>query len=495
MLAMDPLSTPTSPLPLSPDQTGQHISTEHVPADLEGSATGIDRKTKKRIQNRVAQRTYRTRIKQRLHDLQQEVHTLRQKEEEQQRDSRPYEAGVNDSEGEGMRFYSPFIRDFNAAPTHGKERSNMEAVRQDGPDIKTTDSGPWAGIPGQSNMWSSPAEDSGYLYNSGFHMPTRPRLELTAGATMQDLSPPTLPINISTSINYSPAYHREHQRDTLGFSSGIEGNLQQPVVNQANNPFATTEEGRVTNFQTFNSPRVSPWGHKVELNATAEGSTSPIAARHANIPQPILYPDGTTAESMMPTPAQWPDNTFPNPQATLEERFEYVLSCAQRAGFDSFDTLSYHYYTRNFNPASALALDQRMSRNRRVPELLAELRKQAASWSTWQRRGYEDEMLKAAEEICITEFNEFRKWEEPESLNETALGDMLPNLGAFLTALVASNPHLSQRQISETNPKTEEETMDPIVALPKIERPGPAEIGYVYSSCLAILSSEFESGW
>ncbi|KAI0108989.1 hypothetical protein GGR51DRAFT_513973 [Nemania sp. FL0031] len=450
MLAMDTLSTSTSPLPISPDHTGQHTNTEHLPADLDGPPAGIDRKTKKRIQNRVAQRTYRTRIKQRLHDLQQEVHTLRQKEEEQQRDSLPCETGVSDSD-EGMRFYGPFIRDFNTTPTHGKERSNLEVTRQDGPDIKTTDSGPWAGIPGQSNMWTSSVEESGFLYNNTFHMPTRPRLELTGGATTQDLSPPTLPINISTSINYSPTYHREHQRDALEFSSGIEGNLQQPVTNRTNNPYVPVEEGRVTNFQGFGgSPRVSPWGHKVELNTTTDASTPPIAARHTNIPQPILYQDGTTAEPMMPTLTQWPENTFPNPQATLEEKFEYVLSCAQRVGFDSFDTLSYHYYTRNFNPASALALDQRMSRNRRVPELLAELRRQAATWSTWQRRGYEDEMLRAAQEICIMEFNEFRKWEEPESLNETALGDMLPNLGSFLTALVASNPHLSQRQISET---------------------------------------------
>jgi hypothetical protein len=163
------------------------------------------------------------------------------------------------------------------------------------------------------------------------------------------------------------------------------------------------------------------------LNPTADDSKPATVARHTNIPPPILYQDGLIAGSTIPTPTQWPGNVFLNPQATVEERFEYVLNCGQRVGFDNFDTMALHYYTRNFNPTSALALEQRMSRNRRLPELLAELRKQSTTWIPWQRRGYEDQTLKAAEEICMIEYGEFLKSEvnilEQESLSETALGE------------------------------------------------------------------------
>lgn len=145
--------------------------------------------------------------------------------------------------------------------------------------------------------------------------------------------------------------------------------------------------------------------------------------------QPIGYQGELTAAPMTNTPTQWPGTGLPSTQTTVEEQFEYVLSCAQRVGFDSFDTMALHYYTRNFNPTSTLALEQRLSRNRRLPELLAELRKQSMTWNTWQRRGYENETLKAAEEICAMEYGGFRKSEvtksEDEGVNETILGDVV----------------------------------------------------------------------
>ncbi|KAJ4424521.1 hypothetical protein N0V82_000845 [Gnomoniopsis sp. IMI 355080] len=103
------------------------------------------------------------------------------------------------------------------------------------------------------------------------------------------------------------------------------------------------------------------------------------------------------------------DATMPDAQATIEERFEYLLRCARHMGFDNFDTMAAQYYARDFNPTSALASEQRLSRKRRLPELLAELRTQSTTWSAWQRRGYEDEILRAAEAICVLEYHESSK--------------------------------------------------------------------------------------
>ncbi|KAI0905120.1 hypothetical protein F4823DRAFT_633261 [Ustulina deusta] len=446
---MDAPATPTNDLPIPVNRTARH-NNEYIPSDLEGSTAGIDRKTKKRIQNRVAQRTYRTRIKQRLRDLQQQVHQLQQKEGEQQHDTQLREVEADDSGNEGMTFYTPFTRAPNITQVHGHSRDpfNLEVTSQDIPGVKSTDSGPWAGIPSQPNMWNPPLGGTGYVYNP-FPMRIRPPLDLDSGTAIQSLSPAGLPLGISNTVLCSPTCHGEPPRDTLAFSHGNEDNLQRQLHSRTDNIYEIDDDGQMRQSHSLNSPHLSPWRHNIELKAPADDS---MAVRHmASTPQPGFYPDTTT--TMTTAPTQWPANWLPNQQATVEEQFEYVLSCAQRVGFDSFDTMALLYYTRNFDPASVLGTEQRLSRNRRLPELLAELRKQSTTWSALQRRGYQDETLKSAEEICAMEYGEFHRGDanssENESVNETELGDMLPNLWALLTGLVSSNPQLSQRQISE----------------------------------------------
>ncbi|KAF2970438.1 hypothetical protein GQX73_g3100 [Xylaria multiplex] len=436
---MDPHSNRTNDPPMPPSQIILQ-NAEHIPSNLEGSTTGVDRKTKKRIQNRVAQRTYRTRIKQRLHDLQQQVHQLQQREGEHQRDTQTRELEADDSGNEGVAIYPPFTR----IPTTMAVRSNLEATSQEIPRD------PWTGVHSQPNMWNSPLGATGFAYNP-FPLPTKPPLELTPGTTLQSLSPTSLPLDLSSSVLCSQTCHGEPPRDTLAFSRGVEDNSQHQIINTVGNIFETDEDGQICHSHGFNSPDLSPWGQKLELRAATDDS---IPGRQTiNTPQPNFYRDGITNPPMATGPTQWSVGGLTNPQPTVEEQFEYVLGCAQRVGFDSFDTMALHYYTRNFHPASALALEQRLSRNRRLPELLAELRKQSTTWNPWQRRGYQDEILKAAEEICAIEYSGFHKADgngsENESVNEAALGDTLPNLCAFLTGLVSSNPQLSQRQISE----------------------------------------------
>ncbi|KAI8944362.1 hypothetical protein F4801DRAFT_223458 [Xylaria longipes] len=424
-------------------------SPEYMPSDGEGSTVPIDRKAKKRIQNRVAQRTYRTRIKQRLHDLQQQVHTLQQKEEEQQRDAQR-EIKSDDSGNEETTFYTSVPRSLSPTFVHGQspEQLNPEATCQDFHGIKTNP-GPWTGIPSQPNMWNPPLGETRFVYENSFNMPGRPPL-----AAMPALSPTSLPLDTTGSILCSQTCRGEHLQNTLAFSHGVGDNSQHRIANRADNNFETNQEGRIGQFQGFNPSQLSPWLHKLELTPTAHAATPGVAAKHtANMHQQNFNQDGIMSPPMATAPYQWPENISPDPQTSMEEQLEYVLSCAQRVGFDSFDTMALHYYTRNFNPASAIALEQHLSRSRRLPELLAELRKQSTNWSAWQRRGYQDETLKTAEEICTVEYGEFRKCEGTGSegviMNEAALGDMLPNLWALLTGLVSSNPQLSQRQISE----------------------------------------------
>jgi hypothetical protein len=87
----------------------------------------------------------------------------------------------------------------------------------------------------------------------------------------------------------------------------------------------------------------------------------------------------------------------------LDERFEYVLYCLRTAGCESFDGLVTAYYSSNFDEASTLAMEQRLSRNRGLPNVVAELFRSAGSWSEWERRGFHEELLKTTEMMLIAE--------------------------------------------------------------------------------------------
>ncbi|KAK5634969.1 hypothetical protein RRF57_010681 [Xylaria bambusicola] len=293
---------------------------------------------------------------------------------------------------------------------HRREPSSLEITSQDIPGIKSMGSDVWAGIPGQSQMWNP---GTGFIYNP-FPIRTRPSLDLSPETTIRPVSPPKLPLDLSNNAIYHSTCHGEVPQDTLVFSRG-DDNPQHQFHNRMENVYETGEQGKLCHPHGFSSP---PWDHILEPNGPSDASIA--ATRHiTNTTQSSSYPGETPA-----APPQWTGSWLPSQQKTLEEQFEYILSCAQRVGFDSFDTMALHYYTRNFHPASAVALEQRLSRNHRLPELLEELKKQSTKWSPLQRRGYHDAMLKAAEEICALECTELQRAEINDNVNEAVMGAM-----------------------------------------------------------------------
>ncbi len=135
-----------------------------------------------------------------------------------------------------MTFYTPFTRAPNITQVHGHSRDpfNLEVTSQDIPGVKSTDSGPWAGIPSQPNMWNPPLGGTGYVYNP-FPMRIRPPLDLDSGTAIQSLSPAGLPLGISNTVLCSPTCHGEPPRDTLAFSHGNEDNLQRQLHSRTDN--------------------------------------------------------------------------------------------------------------------------------------------------------------------------------------------------------------------------------------------------------------------
>nr|POE89900.1 transcription factor zeb2 [Quercus suber] len=93
--------------------------------------------------------------------------------------------------------------------------------------------------------------------------------------------------------------------------------------------------------------------------------------------------------------------------STSEAQLEQVLECARQAGFDSLDDFVSAYYATRFDESSTLFFQQRQSRNRHLPGILAEIRQSSRTWTKWERQGYMHEILQSAEAILLNEFRTF----------------------------------------------------------------------------------------
>lgn len=94
-------------------------------------------------------------------------------------------------------------------------------------------------------------------------------------------------------------------------------------------------------------------------------------------------------------------------ERSLEERFEFMRTCAAAAGFGNFDTMIRQYYTADFNCESIVSREQRQSRHSQLPVLLNKLRKDVKSWTQWEAHGYQAETIKSAETVIRTERSDF----------------------------------------------------------------------------------------
>jgi len=93
----------------------------------------------------------------------------------------------------------------------------------------------------------------------------------------------------------------------------------------------------------------------------------------------------------------------PKTNAPLPERLEYVLESIHRSGFDGPESVISDYYTSDFRLFSRLASSQHLSRNRKLPGILSNLRTSASYWTEWEAQGYKGEIIRSAENILAAE--------------------------------------------------------------------------------------------
>lgn len=158
----------------------------------------------------------------------------------------------------------------------------------------------------------------------------------------------------------------------------------------------------------------------IQTGATHSLTSYPPAAADMDSPSPASPPQQVPADPMdgmtFHHTAEAPPNATTttttttatatrtsSPAPSLDDRLTTILAHLQQAGFDSFDALAAAYYSSSLPEPSRLAREQRLSRNRRLPRVMAEIFRAAAGWSTWERAGVNQEVIRAAECLLVEE--------------------------------------------------------------------------------------------
>ena len=402
-----------------------------------------DPKEKKRIQNRVAQRTYRHRMKARLGELQ---------------------ARLDSHEGR-TRSHSSAASSSNTPPdvnnmAHGGSMSDQGGV--------PVSMAPGCGVPGvvpsgfvpfsQHPRTRSLDNDSpSPLSNMGMDMKPAGQLPLTMAPNLYDQavddSDPTMfpqaPAQLmstppqshpSPTVNGLPSPPRmgsdqhpgmaggDWMMDCLKFQTQMlnrlhpndDPNTQPPTYMTPENAHAgipmshadalnpalarVQSDGMDYSFDGTSTGVWSPDAHPGPSPAgSIDFSSIPLAAPNsAPLGPALLDHSHDLAPTSHPPP---PPTSAPPVMASqpFDQKFEGIMQSVEAAGFENFDALVTAYYSHTFGDASALAEEQRLSRNRRLPKVIADVSQAAESWSQWEQRGFHEEILKTAESMVVSE--------------------------------------------------------------------------------------------
>ncbi|RDA88750.1 hypothetical protein CP532_4083, partial [Ophiocordyceps camponoti-leonardi (nom. inval.)] len=107
-----------------------------------------------------------------------------------------------------------------------------------------------------------------------------------------------------------------------------------------------------------------------------------------------------------------------SPDAMLETRLQAVMKHAEAAGFESFDQLVVAYYgrpttcmtttTTTTTTTTSPVNGRPQVRNRRLTSVMSQLFQMANCWTPWERSDFHQEMMKMMESVLKTEFTSVR---------------------------------------------------------------------------------------
>lgn len=179
-----------------------------------------------------------------------------------------------------------------------------------------------------------------------------------------------------------------------------------PVSNSATN---LSNDNALLQISEDSVPSSTSYSHDYEVSSS--GSNSEMCNSQS---QPSLHGDiGSGIQS-------------PRPNATLEERIEYLIESARTAGFESLDDAVIQYYTADLSDDSMSSTAQRLGRKRSLPKLLGKLRHETKAWKFWEVYAYRDAILSSSEDLLLAEMRQFsarRDGRSPQAFGSRMLQD------------------------------------------------------------------------
>ncbi|KAH8653257.1 hypothetical protein BGZ60DRAFT_419837 [Tricladium varicosporioides] len=403
-----------------------------------------DRKLKKKIQNRVAQRAYRQRMKSRLAEVQDKLQHLEQESQDQGTESENRRAGSQDRtrSQDGETITPPTKPDSFMSKTQDTELMEQRVFSSD----------PFA-QGGEGNKRS-----------------------LTMQNSMQLLSPVT-----SQSQSSEGETVKMYERLILN-QLNVPKYVLEKLISEQENSFLQPSNAAQNRMRSFSDGAKDTTLMPPEMSDKMETLlNTPVEywrPDKSSLGMPLSYQGTVKDASLAHMSDSSTDSMFrmQEPQmmllrdASLNDRFEKILDCTEAAGFENFDALVTSYYNaskEDFDESSYLANEQRLSRSRRLPKVIADVFEGAKNWSVLESRGFHEEILKTTELMLAserasmrnplnfsispysrTEANNTSAWTSTVSSSKMTIQNELPNLLALMMSVASDNRAIGQRDRS-----------------------------------------------
>ncbi|KAF2025025.1 hypothetical protein EK21DRAFT_93606 [Setomelanomma holmii] len=168
------------------------------------------------------------------------------------------------------------------------------------------------------------------------------------------------------------------------------------------------------------------WNSPQELPFLSDGF-KPLTETDAVVAEAVTGRSQIVSDRIIQDTPSIVNTTLPRSEETTQlgtsassgGRLSHVLEAVAAAGFDSLDDAVVAYYVESLKDNERLRLQQRLGRIRRLPALLKQLHLAAQGWGKWQRRQFQEQMIKSTEDIVIAELEDHLAAKRPNRHNST----------------------------------------------------------------------------
>ncbi|KAG5921460.1 hypothetical protein E4U42_005842 [Claviceps africana] len=368
-------------------------------------------KEKKRIQNRVAQRTYRHRMKAKLGELQARLDNHERQRMEQ----------IAHSTGDVPNVEAVSSGHLNLNTTMTSNLGSMDGLNSFG-SVPLTQRG--VGV-GSSPLAHERQRASAMLQEHGveekdstFYPHNAPYLQSPPNSQPSPQGPNDL-LSPPARADFEPSgkVSQDFVLDCLQFQGQLVNGLNTaehdaPYSRQTQygspNSSLTQAMDSISRGQVGCMSSLAPT-HVHNLDYSFDGSrdddwrTDAFGLKTRSCPSPMGQMSFAHMAEPVVIPALEPMVWKDSRTCTTEERVESVMRQAHEAGFDTFEDFATAYYKTDLNKASPLSTEQHLSRSKRLPRVVSDVYQAAETWPQWERRGFCQQILATAATMLTSE--------------------------------------------------------------------------------------------